>query len=62
MIADNEGEEILDVDDGEEILEVVLRFGAVLREDSGCYECHADNGYSEKAVVSKAVLIVECKY
>ena len=45
----------------EEISKDVIKFESVTRDDGGCYVCEADNGFAEKPVTSKAILIVECK-
>merc|ERR1712106_1294671 len=42
-----------------EILENVIKFEAVARDDSGCYVCEADNGFSADPVTSKVMLVVE---
>ena len=45
-----------------EIVNDVIEFDSVTKDDSGCYVCEADNGFSETPVSSKVILTVECKY
>merc|ERR1712106_539209 len=42
-----------------EILENVIKFEAVARDDSGCYVCEEDNGFSADPVTSKVMIVVE---
>ena len=55
-----EGDSFLSGED--ELLENVLKFATVTRDDSGCYVCEADNGFAEQPVTSKVMLVVECKW
>ena len=45
----------------EEIVQDVIKFESVTRDDSGCYMCQADNGFAVAPVTSMARIIVECK-
>ena len=46
----------------DDLLESVIKFESVMRDDSACYVCEADNGFAEEPVTSKVMLLVECKW